>query len=62
MLTKETWIFVTNIITSSALGGNCANELKMIDIILIVKKDTPFNKAGYKSMNVIPSSRKIYMN
>ena len=48
--------------SSSILGGNCGNELEMVDIIQILKKNNSFNKASYKPVNVIPSSRKIYKN
>ena len=43
-----------------ALNGKFPSKLKMADVIPILKKDDPFEKANYRPISLLPPLSKVY--
>ena len=59
-LAKEICIPLTDRINSAILNGKFPSELKMTDVIPILKKDDLFEKAYYRPISLISSFSKVY--
>ena len=60
MLAKEICIPLIDCINSSILNNHFPTELKMGDGIPIFKIDTPFDKANYWHISLLPSLSRVY--
>ena len=47
VLTKQTCISLTDCIKSSISNGQAPTELKIVNVVPIFKKDSPFDKTNY---------------
>ena len=59
-LAKEKCIPLTDYTNSSFSNGQLPIALKMADVIPIFKKDSPFDKANYRPVSLLPSLSKVY--
>ena len=59
-LAKEICIPLTDCINSAILNGKFPSELKMADVIPILKKDDPFERSNYRPISLLPSLPKVY--
>lgn len=59
VLTKQTCISLTDCIKSSISNGLVPTELKMVDVVPIFKKDSPFDKTNYWPISLLPSLSRL---